>query len=281
MKNRNFALCALGLAAAITFGGAATASAQATSTKRIPVRKDEPQQPVHVDTVRIQGRTDTVMVRMRPDTVVRMVDRVRYDTTMVMPPLMRLPTAYFGLGAGIAMPMNNWRNTTKDGFGLQAQAGYFPKNGTIGIRGDVNYSWLNKRETDCKPCADPRILAGSLDLVARFPLDQRSKLNPVVYILGGGGVDKIFDFIAYRNTDNKVVTAGTATQLSTATSYPGLAVTTASRGTKSSFFHYEGGAGLDVSLGGLHTFVETKYSTLNTINGKSHYWPTIFGLKFY
>ena len=282
MKTRNFALCALGLAAAITFGGAATASAQATSTTRIPVRKDEPQQTVRVDTVRIQGRVDTVMVRSRPDTVIRTVTGpTRYDTTMVLPPLQRLPGLYFGLGGGIAMPMNNWRNTTKDGFGLQAQAGWFPTNGTIGIRGDVNYSWLNKRETDCKPCADPRILAGSLDLVARFPLDQRSKLNPVVYIMGGGGLDKIFDFIAYRNTDNKVVTAGSATQLSSATSYPDLGVTAANRGTKSLFFHYEGGAGLDVQLGGLHTFVETKYSTLNTINGNSHYWPTIIGLKFY
>ncbi len=283
MKTRNFALCALGLAAAITFGGAATASAQATSQTRIPVRKDDPaQQPVRVDTVRLQGRTDTVIVRTRPDTVVRtVVGPTRYDTVTLAPPLQRLPSAYFGLGVGVAMPMNNWRNTTKDGFGLQAQAGWFPNNGTIGIRGDVNYSWLNKRETDCKPCADPRILAGSLDLLARFPLDRTSKLNPVVYILGGGGLDKIFDFIPYRNSDNKVVTAGSSTQLSSATVYPALGVTAASRGTKSMFFHYEGGAGLDVTLGGLHAFVETKYSTLNTTNGNSHYWPTIVGLKFY
>ncbi len=280
MKTRNFVLCALGLAAAITFGGAATASAQARSDRSIPVRKDMPAE-VRVDTIRLPGRVDTVMVRGRTDTVRMTVDRMRYDTVMQMLPLQRLPGLYFGLGGGLAIPMNNWRNTTKDGFGLQAQAGYFPMNGTIGIRGDVNYSWLNKRETDCKPCADPRILAGSLDLVARFPLDQRSKLNPVVYILGGGGVDKIFDFIAYRNTDNKVVTAGESTQLSSATLYPSLGVTSANRGTKSLFFHYEGGAGLDVSLGGLHTFVETKYSTLNTINGRSHYWPTIIGIKFY
>jgi hypothetical protein len=278
MKTRNFALCALGLAAAITFGGATAASAQATSTTRIPVRKDEGPQTVKVDTVRLPGRVDTVMVRTRPDTVIRTVTGpTRYDTTMVLPPLQRLPGLYFGLGAGVAMPMNNWRNTTKDGWDLQAQAGWFPANGTIGLRADVNWAMLHKRETDCPACPNPRILAGSADLVARFPLDQRSKLNPVIYILGGGGIDKIMDFLPYRNTDNKIVTAGEETYLT----YPGLTLTTATRGTKSTFFHYEGGAGLDVSLGGLHTFVETKYSTLNTVNGNSHYWPTVIGLKFY
>src|SRR3954469_11981953 len=40
MKTRNFVLSALGLAAAITFGGAERASAQGRSTTRIPVRKE-------------------------------------------------------------------------------------------------------------------------------------------------------------------------------------------------------------------------------------------------
>ena len=107
MKTRNFVLCALGLAAAITFGGAETASAQAQSQRRIPVRKDAPvEAPVaHVDTIRIvrvdtvtmRGRTDTVTIRMRPDTVMQ----------MQMLPIQRLPGLYFGLGAGVAIPMNN------------------------------------------------------------------------------------------------------------------------------------------------------------------------------
>ena len=81
MKTRNFALCALGLAAAISFGGAETASAQAKSQKRIPVRKEAPPAEVpKVDTVRIvsvetvtvRSRPDTVTIRTRPDTIVRM-----------------------------------------------------------------------------------------------------------------------------------------------------------------------------------------------------------------
>jgi len=276
MKTRNFALCALGLAAAITLGGAATASAQATSTTRIPVRKDEPV-PVRVDTVRIQGRTDTVMVRVRPDTVIRTVERVRYDTVQLVPPLQRLPKWYFGLGAGVAIPMNNWRNTTKDGWALQAQGGWFPENGTLGLRGDLNYSLLSNRDTDCPNCPNPNLTALSGDVLARFPLDQRSKLNPVIYILGGGGVTWISDFLPYRNTDGKIVTAGEHTVIT----YPGLTLTTVTRGDESTFWHYEFGSGIDFTLGGLHPFVETKYSTINTHNGNSHYWPTILGLKFY
>jgi hypothetical protein len=280
MKTRNFALCALGLAAAITFGGAATASAQATSTTRIPVRKDDPVVQ-KTDTIRLPGRVDTVMVRVRPDTVVRTVTGpTRYDTTMVMPPLMRLPKGYFGLGGGVAVPMNNWRNATKDGWNLQAQAGWFPANGTIGIRADVNWARFSNRETDCRLCPDPKLLAGSADLVARFPLDQRSKLNPVIYILGGGGIDKFSDFLPYRNGDGKIVTAGTETFLAYPNATTPLA-TAANRGTKDLFFHYEAGAGADITFGGLHTFVETKYTTINTINGNSHYWPIVVGLKFY
>ena len=58
MKTRNSALYALGLAAAITLGGAVTAAAQDTtrarSQTRIPVRKDQP--------APVQARVDTVTI---------------------------------------------------------------------------------------------------------------------------------------------------------------------------------------------------------------------------
>src|SRR3954464_2649654 len=60
MKTRKSALCALGLAAALTLGGAVTASAQVTDTTgrarpqtRIPIRKDQPAPPPRVDTVTV------------------------------------------------------------------------------------------------------------------------------------------------------------------------------------------------------------------------------------
>lgn len=275
MKTRNFALCSLGLAAAITLGGAATASAQARSDTRIPVRKDQPAEvPVaKVDTIRIV-RVDTVTLPGRVET--RTVTRTDTVTQMQMLPMRALPGLYFGIGGGIAVPYQSWRNTTKDGPDLNVQLGWFPKNGALGLRLDGNAAFLHRRETDCATCPNPRVYQGNADVVLRFPLDRMSKLNPVLYFLGGGGMDKFTDFLPYRNTDGKIVTAGESTILN----YPGLTLTTATRGEKDWFWHYEGGVGLDFDAGPAHMFVESKFQTINTTNGNSHLIPVVAGFKF-
>ena len=284
MKNRNFALCALGLAAAITIGGAETASAQAKSDKRIPVRKDAPAEvvPVHVDTIRIvrvdtmmmRGRTDTVTIRMRPDTVMQ----------MQMLPIHRLPGVYFGLGVGIAVPTNDWRNSTKDGPAIQGMLGWFPMDGALGIRIDGLANFFGRRETDCRLCPSTKLYEGNADLVLRFPLDRTSPLNPVIYLLGGGGLDKFTDFLPYRNSSGAIVSAGGDSFL-TGTGGTIPVSTTAGaanfRGDKTLFFNYNAGAGLDFNAGPAHIYVETKYTTINTTKGNSHYFPITAGLKFY
>ena len=104
MKTRNSALCALGLAAAITLG-AVTAAAQDTtrarSQTRIPVRKDQPAAAAapRVDTVTVT-RTDTV-VRTRTDTVT--VTRVDTVTRIEELPLQPLGSFQFGIGVGAAL----------------------------------------------------------------------------------------------------------------------------------------------------------------------------------
>lgn len=282
MKTRNFVLSALGLSAAITFGGAETASAQAKSQTRIPVRKDAPPMEmakpdtVYIrtkpDTVMMMGRTDTVTVRMRPDTVMQ----------MQMLPIQRLPGVYFALGGGVAVPMNDWRNSTKDGPSVQGQLGYYPMNGAIGIRIDGLANFFGHRDTNCPQCPSPRLYEGNADLTLRFPLDRTSHLNPVLYFMGGGGLDKFTDFLPYVNSDNKTVTAGGDTYLA----YPGLLLSTTStaanfRGDKTLFFNYNAGAGMDFTAFDLHFYVESKYTTINTTKGNSHYFPITAGLKFY
>ncbi len=282
MKTRNFALCAFGLAAAISFGSA-EASAQARSQTRIPVRKDEkPAEMPKTDTIRVMIH-DTVTIRGRTDTVVRTVmSPVMHDTTMMMLPKMRLPGVYFGLGAGVAIPMNDWRNSTKDGAAVQGQLGWFPMDGALGIRVDGLANFFGHRDTDCPACPSPKLYEGNADLVLRFPLDQTSHLNPVVYVMGGGGLDKFTDFLPYKNSGGKVVSAGGDTYLN----YPSLPLSTTStaanfRGDKTLFFNYNAGAGLDWTAFDLHWYVETKYTTINTTKGNSHYWPVTLGLKFY
>ena len=278
MKTRNFALCALGLAAAITFGGAATASAQAKSQKRIPVRKDKPVEAVvpakvdtirivRVDTVTLRGRVDTVTIRMRPDTVVQ----------MQMLPVQKLPGVFFAIGGGVAVPFSSYRNSQKDGPIVGAQLGWFPKDAALGLRLDGSAAFFGKRETDCPNCPTPKLYSGSADVVLRFPLDRTSKLNPVLYFLGGGGIDKFSDFLPYKTNRNTIVTAGSDTYLT----YPGIPLTAASAGDKSLFYHWDAGIGFDFNAGPAHMFVESKFVSVNTINGPSQFIPTIIGFKFY
>lgn len=270
MKTRNFVLSALGLAAAITFGGAETASAQARSTTRIPVRKDTPPEVVPVkpdtvyirtrDTVTIRGRTDTVTIRTRPDTVIQ----------MQMLPLQKLPGVYLGLAGGVAVPMNHWRDFTHDGPDANIQLGWFPGDGAIGLRIDGNYAQLAPRKTDCAGCPTTKLISGMADLVWRIPLDRYSHVNPVIYLLGGGGFDHLSGFNNFINSEGKTVSAG-------ATGGVGPTGT----GSSGSKFDYHAGAGIDYTLGGLHFFNEGRYVVINTDGGPSHYWPILWGLKFY
>jgi len=165
MKTRNSVLYALGLAAAITLGGAVTANAQATKkpvkktvkkrvapATQIPVTKGPTV--AKVDTV-IVTRVDTVTLR-RIDTVTTTTLRTDTVTRMVYPPLAKLPGLFFGVGAGAEIPMNDIRGVVKDSWALQGQVGYFPGSSLFGIRADATYGKLGARERDCATCSSRR-----------------------------------------------------------------------------------------------------------------------------
>jgi hypothetical protein len=277
MKTRNSALCALGLAAAITLGGAVTASAQrARSQTRIPVRKEQPAAApeARTDTIRIV-RVDTITIRAKTDTVTMV--RVDTVTRMETIPLKRLAETFFGVGAGWLIPANRWNNAVKAGPDFQAQLGHYFGESPIGLRADVNYGIANARQTGCTTCPNSKLLSGSADLLLRWPLDRKSKLNPIIYALGGGGADKFTDFLPFVNGEGKTVTAGKDTYLA----LPGLPLTAAQAGDKSTFYHYDVGGGLEFDVGPAHVFAETKYKVINTTGGKTHTFPLVLGLNFY
>ena len=279
MKTRNFALCALGLAAAITFGGAATASAQARSETRIPVRKEQPPPPppqvdtiriVRVDTVTLRGRVDTVTIRTRPDTVVR----------IQMLPVQRLPGWYGGIGAGVAIPYSSYRAPNKDGFDLQGQVGWFPKDAAFGLRLTGDGIWFNARKAYCAACDNPSQFQLAADLLLRFPLDRTSPINPVLYFFGGGGLNWYSNFIPYRNRGGTIVTAGAD---HTVLIIPGIPLTVVqSSGNSSTFGSYDAGMGLDFNVAKVaHMYLEGKFSQVNTNGGPSRFFPITAGFKFY
>ena len=276
MKTRNFTLYALGLAAAITLGGATSADAQKSRTRTKRRVKPATQIPVKKDVVAM--KTDTVFVT-RVDTVtLRRVDTVattmmRYDTVtrMVYPPLAKLPGLFFGLGAGVDQPMNNINAVVKAGLAGQAQVGYFPGTSPLGLRADATYGQFSDRDNDCKrvpPCNAAKLFTVGGDVILRMPIDRQGKLNPVLYVFGGGGYSKFSDV-----TNRQFVGAG------------------GSNG--GAYFHnssqayYDVGPGVDFTLGGLHLYAEGKYMTFNTgtqpgttNQNKVHAFPVFGGLKF-
>lgn len=266
MKTRNSALFALGLAAAITLGGAVTAGAQAkkrttrrrTPAQRIPIRKEVPT--TKTDTV-IVTRVDTVTVRGRTDTVTSTV--VRYDTVtrLVYPPLAPLPGLFFGLGAGANIPMNNIRAVTKDGFAVQGQVGWFPSaNSAFGLRADATYGQTPHRETDCRGCSDPKEWTVGGDAILRFPIDRTSKLNPVLYAFAGGG------WLNFSSIDSRQTGAF------------GRSEPSFKNGGKA---YWDLGPGVDFTVGGLHFYAEGRWMTIMTDNKSAHMFPVYGGLKFY
>jgi hypothetical protein len=266
-------LYALGLAAAITLGGAVSAGAQAKKTtkkratpqKQIPVTKDVPVQ-TKTDTVFVT-RVDTVTVRGRTDTVTSTV--MRYDTVtrMVYPPLAKLPGFFFGLGAGAEIPMNDIRAVTKDSWAGQAQVGFFPGTSPLGIRADATYGQLHARETDCRTCSNPKLWTVGGDVILRMPLDRTSKLNPVLYVFGGGGYAKFSDVDPRQASvvgGNRGVNFGNNGDL-----------------------YWDVGPGVDFNLMGLHLYAEGKYMTILSGNAAGasnqkniHLFPVFGGIKF-
>jgi hypothetical protein len=273
MKTRNSALCALGLAAAITLG-AVTAAAQDTtrarSQTRIPVRKDQAAAVApRVDTVTVT-RTDTV-VRTRTDTVT--VTRVDTVTRIEELPLQPLGAFQFGVGVGAALPTGDWRNVSKDGYDIHAHLGWFPGASVFGLRLEGDYVAMGGRETDCSGCPGAKAFDVGLDAVLRFALDRKSPVNPQFYVLGGAGLDWFSDFTPYATTErpSQIVTAGDNTYTGT-----GSVVRSTTNLSDDQLWHWDVGAGIQLGK----FFIESKYVAINTDNKSSAYVPVRIGINF-
>jgi len=275
MKTRNSVLYALGLAAAITLGGAVTANAQAkkTTTKKKTVKRAQPAQAIpvtkgptvaKVDTV-IVTRVDTVTLR-RIDTVTTTTLRTDTVTRMVYPPLAKLPGLFWGLGAGAEIPMNDIRGVVKDSWALQGQVGYFWGDSPLGIRADGTYGKLGARERDCRTCSSPSLWTLGGDVILRLPLDRTSKINPVIYAFGGGG------WADFGDVDPRQ----TATLGNCRAGFTGSPCFKS--GGKA---YWDVGPGVDFTVGGLHLYAEGKYMTIMADGKNIHLFPVFAGIKLY
>jgi hypothetical protein len=223
-----------------------------------------------VDTVTIT-RTDTV-VRTRTDTVT--VTRVDTVTRIEELPLQSMKSFQFGIGVGAALPTGDWRNVVADGYDIHAHLGFFPGAGMVGLRIDGDYVGMGGRDTDCSGCPGAKLISGSANLVVRFPLDRKSPINPQIYFLGGGGIDKFTDFTPYRTTERPpvTVTAGTDTY----TGAGSIVTSTTGLEDKSAYYHWDVGGGIQLGK----FFIESQYVSINTTGKSSAYVPIRIGLNF-
>ena len=140
MLNRNALLLVAG-AAFIAFD-ASSASAQARSTRRIPVSKEAPGEVApRVDTVTVY-RTDTLRMQGRVDTL-RLTNTVtRVDTVVQSVPMLtrHVGGLYFGLGGGVGLPYGSIRTVNQPGEMAQLQVGWQGLNNPLGFRLDGTWN---------------------------------------------------------------------------------------------------------------------------------------------
>jgi len=192
------------LGAALVLAIGATAEAQ--STRRIPVRKDAP--PPR-DTVIIPAASPTVMRDtvwvIRQDTV----NMSRVDTVvMIQDRMRRLGGLYFGLGAGGSLPVQDFADLVDTGMEVMATLGWQAPNSPWGARLDLAWDRFlgQSGETggvaSCglatgsdDRCDDLTVWSAMLDGTLNFPVGSQmlTKWRPEVYFMGGVGVHHFSD----------------------------------------------------------------------------------------
>lgn len=190
------------LGAALVLAIGATAEAQ--STRRIPVRKDAP--PPR-DTVIIPAASptvlrDTVWV-VRQDTI----NMSRVDTVvMIQDRLRRLGGLYFGIGAGGSLPVQDFADIVDTGMEVQATLGYQAPASPWGVRLDLAWDRFLGQNIDtggCGPgtptggdrCDDLTVWSAMLDGTLNFPVGTQmlTRWRPEVYFMGGVGIHHFSD----------------------------------------------------------------------------------------
>jgi len=284
MFNRNALLLVAG--AAIFTLDASVASAQARSTKRIPITKEAPGEVAaprvdtvtvyKTDTLRTMGRVDTVTVT-QTNTVTR-VDTVTQNVPLVAKHIGGL---YVGLGAGPNLPFGAIRTVNEPGAMGQVNLGWQSLNFPIGVRLDGSYTQFsdNADYDFLGPKAD--MMVGNGDLRLNLPLFNHflgSSVLMTPYVLGGGS------YLRYRELRMKLDsgTGGVGPQ------HAVIAGTVSGTSFTNSDWHdswgWNLGGGLAFHAGKKEIFVESRaihFTRDENRYGTSWSVPITFGVNFF
>jgi len=267
-------------AAAMVALGASVASAQARSTKRIPISKEAPGELAHVDTVTVY-KTDTL--RLTGETVyhtdtVRVTNTVtRVDTVIPPAPPVHLPGGiYFGLGAGVMAPNGAIFTPNSAGPTAQAQIGWQGARSLLGLRLDGNWAKPGEDSFYLQYQADPDIVNINGDVKLQLPwfhhlFGQAPSFS--IYGIGGGS------YVMYKNLPIRLEPSVTTTP--TGTTVVGDRVLV---GDSNWNHHFGWNAGGGVSLGWRRTelFLESRVIAWNTdLTPQARQMPFVLGMNWY
>lgn len=243
------------LAAALTLGAAAEASAQV-----IPRGGKEPA-PCVCDTVRIT-RVDTVTVWRRDTVRTTQYDTVRVEPIpVVVPPLVGGP--YVGLGGGVQFPSGDFSNYEM-GWNATGMFGYDFRSNPFGWRVDVGYDQFAESENTAALAPDITLWNVNGDLKFRIPFGETRRSH--LYALGGVTWAYYKDAVVGEEVSGPVAPGGEAAA--------GLDVSSVDNWT--STFGWNAGGGISFGLGRrTNLFVESRY-----INAEGSWIPVIAGLTW-
>lgn len=244
------------LAAALTLGAAAEASAQV-----IPRGGKEPA-PCVCDTVRIT-RVDTVTVWRRDTVRMTQYDTVRVEPVpVIIPPLVGGP--YVGLGGGVNFPSGDFGNYEM-GWNATGMFGYDFRTNPFGWRVDVAYDQFAEQENTAAAAPDITLWNVNGDLKFRLPFGETRRSH--LYALGGVTWAYYKDALVGPQTDATIMTEAEANA---------AGLETDSFDSFTSTFGWNAGGGISFGLGRrTNLFIESRY-----INAEGSWIPVIAGLTW-
>jgi hypothetical protein len=294
MFKRNAVLLVAGAAIFALDATAAMAQTRPTSTRRIPVSKEQPGEvvPPRVDTVTI-FKTDTLRMQGRVDTLRLTSTVTRVDTVINNVPMSirHIGGLYLGLGGGVAMPYGSIRTVNQPGELGQIELGWKPYASLFGVRVDgtwnrfarnPDYGFLNSATKIDRPM----MWTGNAGLRMDLPffnatLGSNVRFKP--YLIGGGSLVHYSDLRMKLDSDN----GSTATQGGFGGQHAVFATddnNTTTTGSNTDWGFYAGG-GLSFHASRKEMFIESRgiwfQHTDSDLFHKGVNVPLVFGVRFF
>jgi hypothetical protein len=285
---------AIGLAAALTLTGVATATAQDPAPRRsrsqLPVKKEQPATPTPestpasstTGTMQTVGR-DTVLVG-RSDTTIVMCNCATTQTASageVLPLIPARVQRWFGNGLSIGVagasvhPVGDLMQSYNPGWGVNVPISWDPPKSPLGARVNLGYTEFNSASSF--GVADATQWSANADLKFRVPFGRFMKATSGAYVVGGAGVHHITNYNSSIFLTNNLYN----TKYSTPALNQQVAADARSQSKSQTSIGTNAGVGLSLGVGAAELFAEGRYTRVYTPGKAINYVPIVAGVSFH